>query len=279
MSRIPRNRLQGKKLFHIMVQGINKESIFMDDDEKQHFLFYMTQRVVKYSIKIIAYCVMTNHVHMLLKVDAIDDLSRFMQELNSSYAQFYNKKKDRVGHVFRDRYKLQIILDRAHFKNCIVYIHNNPVKANICQLATQYEYSSYNDFFKQDQPAEVKDLFLDVVDFKNAHNIDKMKKINFLEDEEDFDVIIKNEVANYLKKQKKSLVEMNYYKDYDEIILLLKGKYGLSSRKIAEYLDINREIVRKVLRKKNKPVPNGRNMSKKPVPFGEFGENWVERID
>ena len=71
-----------------------------------------------------------------------------MQKLNTSYSEFYNEINDRVGHVFRNRYKSQIILDQKHLYRCLAYIHNNPVKAGMVEKPSEYKYSSYNDYIQ-----------------------------------------------------------------------------------------------------------------------------------
>ena len=86
----------------------------------------------EFGIKVYAYCLMSNHVHMLAK-DVNEKLSFAMRRLNSRYAMYYNKKNDRVGYVFSDRYKSEVIETREYFLTCLRYIHQNPVKANICR--------------------------------------------------------------------------------------------------------------------------------------------------
>ena len=97
----------------------------------------------KYNIKIIAYCIMNNHTHMLLETTDLKNLSKYMQSLNTRYGKYYNKKYKRVGYVFRDRYKAEGIYSEEQLYNCINYIYNNPVKAGICEKAEEYSFSNY----------------------------------------------------------------------------------------------------------------------------------------
>lgn len=129
-----------------MIQGIRKEKIFNSNYLKCIFFNYMTEAAEKNNIKIVAYCIMTNHAHMLLYVEDIENLSKMMHSLNTRYAMKYNKCLDRCGFVFRDRYRCENIHDIAYLKACIKYIHNNPVKANICEKADEYYYSSYYSY-------------------------------------------------------------------------------------------------------------------------------------
>lgn len=89
---------------------------------------------------------MNNHAHLLIYCDKVEILSKFMHNLNTSYALFYNKSLNRVGYVFRNRYYSQDILNQTQLFHCIAYIHNNPIKAKIVHNLEDYKFSSYNEF-------------------------------------------------------------------------------------------------------------------------------------
>lgn len=100
MPRTPRSYIK-TSYFHIMTQGLNKSFIF---DESQDIKFYIKQMYKSsknYEVKIVAYCIMNNHAHILLKVADINNLSKYMQSINTRYGKYYNKKYKRVGYVFR----------------------------------------------------------------------------------------------------------------------------------------------------------------------------------
>ena len=81
---------------------------------------------------------MNNHVHIVIK-QGKDEISRIMKRINTSYATYYNKKYERVGHVFQDRYKSEAIIgSERYLLTAIRYIHNNPVKAGICEDVSQF---------------------------------------------------------------------------------------------------------------------------------------------
>ena len=110
MPRNSRKDLPG--LFHhIMSQGINKEYIFNDERLKEKYKEILTEKMKENNVDIIAYCIMDNHVHLLIKVQNVQDMCRFMQQVNTTYAKFYNRLKHRVGFVFRNRYLSKAIQD------------------------------------------------------------------------------------------------------------------------------------------------------------------------
>ena len=107
MITIPRvtRKVNKASFFHVIVQGINKENIFLEERNKNQYLKLMKKLCKKYNIKIVAYCIMNNHTHFLLKIDKIKELSNAMHTINCLYARYYNYMKDgRKGYVFRDRY-------------------------------------------------------------------------------------------------------------------------------------------------------------------------------
>ena len=137
MPRIPKEYIN-TSFFHIMVQGINKEYVFNNNKDKEKYLKIMKDTKEEINdIQIVSYCVMDNHVHILIYIEDTNNLIKFMHKVNLKYAKYYNKKYDRVGYVFRDRYKTQPIFYEKHLYQCIDYIHQNPVKAHMCRKESE----------------------------------------------------------------------------------------------------------------------------------------------
>ena len=123
MPRIAR-RDYNTSFFHVMVQGIRKEYVFTEREDIELYIRLIYTYMKKYSVKIIAYCVMNNHAHLLTYVEEIEELSKFMKCINTTYAMYYNKKYKKTGYVFRNRYRAEPIFNQEHLVNCINYIHN-----------------------------------------------------------------------------------------------------------------------------------------------------------
>ena len=160
MPRIARKFISGQ-YFHIMSQGINREYILQYDKEKEKYLELMNQYSIKFEINLIAYCIMSNHIHILIKAKNVNNISDFMRLVNGSYATYYNKKYDRVGFVFRSRFRSKVIMSEKSLFRCIKYIHMNPVSANIVQNEEEYKYSSY-------------------INFKNNFGLYSLEKLNYM---------------------------------------------------------------------------------------------------
>lgn len=136
--------------FHVMSQGIAKENILKGEKTKEKYFEIMNEALEKNNIVLISYCIMDNHVHLLLYTEEINKLSKFMQEINSKYAKYYNFiNNGRVGYVFRNRFLSEQITTQRYLNNCINYIHQNPIKAGLIRNSEEYKYCSYNDYKKR----------------------------------------------------------------------------------------------------------------------------------
>ena len=223
MPRYPRNFIK-TSYFHVMTQGINKSYIFEKGEDIKYYIKIMYELKKEYNIKIIAYCIMNNHAHILIQTEDVKELSKYMQRLNIKYGKYYNKKYKRVGYVFRDRYRSEGIYNEEHLYNCINYIYENPVKAGICDVASKYPYSNY-------KKTEIE---------KNGNYV-------FIDIEEEQARDYREYIKEYLKRKNVEFYELNNNKNLlKELINTLYSKYRLSLRKIAEETNIARETIRKI---------------------------------
>lgn len=146
MPRVPRHKSESG-IYHIMLRGINQQTIFEDDEDYSKFLSTLEKYKAVSGYKVFAYCLMSNHIHILLKTDN-EDLDLIMKRIAGSYVYWYNWKYYRKGHLFQDRFKSEPIDDEKYLLTVLRYIHQNPVKAKIVKNIDEYIYSSYNDYIK-----------------------------------------------------------------------------------------------------------------------------------
>lgn len=254
MPRKARNNLKGK-YFHIVVQGLNKEYIF---DKESYILKYketMYQKSKEIGINILAYCIMNNHVHILVYTSEIQRVSKFMQSLNTSYSKFYNKNEKRVGYVFKDRFYTQEIYDRNQLYICLKYIHNNPVKAKICKKMENYKYSSYLEFFEEKNiisEESIKILFEEKENYISIFNFIH-KNINEEDDEKIFD-IKELDIETFIKQieqtYKKSIKELK--KDKETLGKIIKSARRLTDvtfEELSRILGISKSTVGNYVKK------------------------------
>ena len=129
--------------YHIIIRGVNKETIFIEDEDRYMFLRLLKYYKIKLKCEIYAYCLMSNHVHLLIE-DKNFKLGELMKNITCVYAGEFNKKYKRTGHLFQDRFKSYSVLDDNYLLCLIRYIHRNPEKAGICKTE-HYKWSSYNE--------------------------------------------------------------------------------------------------------------------------------------
>ncbi len=128
-----------------MLRGINRQIIFTDDEDRYKFIDIVAHYKQKCGFNIFAYCLMDNHVHLIVK-ENIEPLAKIMKRIGVSYVYWYNYKYNRSGHLFQDRYKSQAIEDDSYLLTVIRYIHQNPFKANIAAVMGEYPWCSYAEY-------------------------------------------------------------------------------------------------------------------------------------
>lgn len=246
--------------YHVMMRGNNKSMIFNNASEKYYFLEQLNLQVEEGNIAIAAYCIMDNHVHLLLKSD-LESMSEAIKRINIRFALRYNNKYERVGHVFQNRFKSEVINNDGHLIQVMRYIHNNPVKANMVSKVEEYRWSSYNSYInKRDRlvDSESKQMIMDmfsgsIKEYKKFHLIDETEE--FLELKEDLEREREEKarkiILYYCEKHKINKIEELVNKRYilEEIIVEMLNRSHLPHRRIAEMTGTTRGIVNNIQKK------------------------------
>ena len=134
------------EFYHVLNRGNEKQTIFMEDENYQFFLRRFRKYVIQGKQEVIAYCLMPNHFHLLLKETEDDRLKETMQGLQTSYAKAVNKRFQKTGHLFQDTYKKIRIESDEQLLHLTRYIHMNPVKAGLVPHPEDWPYSSYREY-------------------------------------------------------------------------------------------------------------------------------------
>ncbi|MFZ5353841.1 MAG: REP-associated tyrosine transposase [Bacillota bacterium] len=242
--------------YHIVMRGNNRERVFGSSENKELFIKCAKMQVDNGLIEIAAYCVMDNHVHLIIKA-GIEDLATAMKRINIRYAMIYNEKNDRVGHVFQDRFKSESIADDTYLLQVIRYVHNNPVKAKIVKHPKEYKWSSYCQYFEgvtvvaQEQRDFVMKHFDNRIKaFGEFHEqVDKSEYLEINEDIEKERYEIAQEIiseyfgSNGLTDGKQV---MKNYERLEELVTRLLAESRLSHRKIAYLLGVSSNVVHSI---------------------------------
>ncbi len=134
-------------IYHIMLRGINRQDIFVDGEDNQKFIDTLGRYREEVGYEIYAFCLMGNHIHLLIK-EGNEDLSNSMKRIGTSYVYWYNWQYDRKGHLFQDRYRSEPVENDPYFLTVLRYIHQNPVKAGLAESLESYRWSSYREYLE-----------------------------------------------------------------------------------------------------------------------------------
>lgn len=151
-------------IYHIMLRGMDGRNIFSDDEDCKHFLSILKCTKEKSEFDLYAWCLMGNHVHLLIREGA-EPIEKIFKRLGVSYVRYYNKKYNLRGHLFQDRFRSEAVDTQEYFLDCLRYICQNPVKARLVKKPFDYEW-------------------LGLSGVKGAVKMDSIKKIVSLSDEE-----------------------------------------------------------------------------------------------
>lgn len=243
--------------YHIVARGNNKQDLFFDQMDFNKFMKELINTKEKYNYCLYAYVLMPNHIHICIK-DNEKNISKVMHSLLVSYAEYYNKKYERTGYVFQDRFYSEPITSDNHLKNVVRYIHLNPEKAGI-QKYNQYKWSSYNEYLIKDKKIvdkkEILNIFSEeensLILFNKFHNekenINILKELvkyeakSKLEDKELYEILLSiysnEEVQNLTRLNKVSLKP--YLKEIFEII-------GTNNAQISRVTGVNLQLIRSI---------------------------------
>src|SRR5207245_11338614 len=136
--------------YHVINRGQSRRDIFLEDKGRQSFLDLLGELVRLWKVEIYAYCLMSNHYHLLLSTPATG-LARAMRHLDGVYTQKFNRVHHRDGPLFRGRYKAILIDAEEHFLSVVRYIHHNPVAAGLVTDMDRYPWSSHWGLIKKKQ--------------------------------------------------------------------------------------------------------------------------------
>jgi len=133
-----------KACYHIITRGNQKQTVFKNSVDYQKYLLLLTRYKKKYGFRLYCFCLMPNHVHLIIEVDKEKQLNKIMRGLNLSYALYFNFKYEKVGHLWQDRFKSKVIEKDAYLLECIRYIEDNPLRASLVSSINEYPWSSHN---------------------------------------------------------------------------------------------------------------------------------------
>ncbi len=250
MSRGPREYCDSG-IYHIMFRGHNKNEIFLAKKDYQKFLELLQEIKEKKTCEIYAYCLMTNHVHLVIKEAELRDISDIMKRLVGEYTQWFNYKYGKSGSLTESRYKSRTVKTDEYLMHLVRYIHQNPVKAGIAQSVQEYPWSSYANYL-DDNPGLVNvEMLFEILPkhmYEEFHQENENNEFTLYYDDEAKDTEIVMAIKNLGIDNPE---ELRYMPDEKRSPILLSLREEFSLRQIERVTKISRYKI------KNCDLPNG----------------------
>ena len=136
-------------IHHVILRGVNQQIIFEDQSDYLQFISILKHYKERCDFKIYAYCLMSNHIHLLLE-HTTTDLEIIMKKIEVKFVRWYNRKYQRTGYLFQDRFKSEPVNDMRYFQTVFRYIHQNPLHAGLESVPGTYPWTSYHDYVTSD---------------------------------------------------------------------------------------------------------------------------------
>jgi REP element-mobilizing transposase RayT len=243
-------------IYHVMIRGINKEKIFEKDVYKGKSLKIIREIKEEIDFSIIAYCIMDNHMHLLIQANE-NNLTEVMMKLDVKYAMYYNYFEERYGHVFQNRFKSEVVEDKKYLLCALRYIHNNPVKANMVDNIVKYNWSSVSDYI--DEKSEIvsekylkwiMSLFKDKDEFIKFHNnFDDNLYLDIKEEQtENIQNIVSHVIEQYAKELGIDKSQFNHEHKENIAKKLLRYEY-IAQKLIAEVCNLSQYKISEINKK------------------------------
>lgn len=240
-------------IYHIMMRGINRQNIFEDEEDCERFIQALKQYKEKCGYKIYAYCLMGNHLHILMKVGN-EPLEQIMRRICGSYVYWYNWKYGRIGNLFQDRFKSEPVENDIYFLTVMRYIHQNPIKAGISAKVEDYKWSSYSEYISKPKVADI--IFaLNLFNSDSQKAIDQFIRHHSVSNKDScLDIEGRNRLTDTgARKIINQEFKMKSPTDLQEIdpatrnfiLKQLKQKHGLSTRQLGRLTGISRRVILK----------------------------------
>jgi putative transposase len=254
MPRVARDRSKSG-IYHIILRGANRQEIFHDDQDCVRFLETLDKYKKKGNMKLYGWCLMGNHIHLLL-AEGSEDISLTMKRIGVSYAWYYNWKYKTTGHLFQDRYRSEKVENDEYLLTAIRYIHQNPVKAKMSAKAYDWRWSSCEGYLgKPVYPASLLDseLILGMYSMDNKTAVRKFMEYNESDNEDQClednerkrwtDEEARAEIQNLITDCKLTEIKGLPKERRDKILKDIKGIEGISQRQVARIVGVSQTLV------------------------------------
>lgn len=246
-------RKSSSGIYHIMLRGINRQTIFEDEEDKTRFLEALKKYKDISKYQLYNYCLMDNHIHLLVK-ELEETVSESIKRISSSYVYWYNMKYERCGHLFQERFKSENVENSAYFLTVLRYIHQNPLKAGLAKDVFESKWTSINEYIRKVNIVDIDfglslfsldrskaiQLFNEYMEQSNNDQcLDDQAKVRMSD----------SEVREYLYKlgiTNSSILQQMDKENRDATLVMLKGLNGVTVRQLSRITGISKSVIQRV---------------------------------
>jgi len=243
--------------YHVMLRGINRQDIFHEEEDYQLLLEAIGKVKASGDFYLYGYCLMGNHFHLLLQ-EKENNLAEIMKRIGVRYAWRYNRKYERIGPLFQDRYRSEPVEDDSYLLTVIRYIHCNPVKAQIVKMPEEYKWSSCRAYYGETEClVGLTDVEVVLGLFADSGEDRKLRFQKYMEEANSETCIdIKDEAKRKMRDEElyeaiqklcleQDILELQHLEKCrrDEILRRIKAIEGTTQRQIARITGICQNII------------------------------------
>ncbi len=239
-------------IYHVMMRGVNRQQIFFDEQDNQYFLKVLARFRETCGYQLYAYCLMGNHVHLLIREGEKMGIGDVFRHINTSYVYWYNAKYERTGHLFQDRFRSEPVENQAYLMTVFRYILRNPVKAGQCERVEDYPWSSAREYL------ENRTYITDTLFMRKMMSVESMRVFLNLENEDQCMEMDENTPKKMTDERAMVLIRnkmgdgtpwIGRPEERDSLNNTLRSlvQAGISSRQLSRLTGISRKIVMKAI--------------------------------
>lgn len=248
-----RLRVEALGYHHVYNRGVAKSDVFLDEVDKAKFIELLALVAREFKFNIHSFCLMDNHYHLLVE-NKRENLSSGMRQLNAQYASYFNKRHNRVGHLWQDRFKSSYVMDEAYLFTLFKYIETNPIKAKLTTQVGEYLYCATYSILRDAIPPFLQNTFV----LRDYHTKELFEMLVLPISEDELEKVAMVHKTRY-KKENDSIVTVHQaslkshlaaYQSKLERNNAIKKAYedGYSKTAIAKYLILSVAGVSKILK-------------------------------
>ena len=255
----------GSNIFHVMLRGINRQDIFEEDEDRLQFMTILCRCRELSGFRLHAFVLMSNHIHLLIE-PAGETLDMVFRRIGTRYAVWYNRKYQRAGHLFQDRFRSENVETEQYYKTVLRYILQNPMKAGLEKRPGSYKWSSYLAYEKGRSLLTDTHYALDVfgsretlLEYLAENNDDSVM------DEEDHDWRLRDDSAKEIIRRITGCV---YVSDFQRFDLSAQKEFAkelyierLSIRQIARMTGMSKSTVARAVKIEEDETPETDSLS------------------